>query len=404
MNAATTDSRRAWTIAAGAFIANVAVFGVLNSFGVFFDAMADEFDAGSGAIALMFAVTMFVYFSLGVVTGPITDRIGPRRLLVAGGALVATGLLLTSVANSIWMGYAAYGAGVGAGAACVQIPMLATVGGWFERQRTAALGLASSGIAGGTMIASPLSARLIDAIGFRQTFAIYGVAVFAVLVAVALFVERPPVRVTRAPGSLRAAARELAADPAFARFYASGALMSMVIFLPLVFLTGFATDHGESHVQAATLLGAMGAASIIGRLGIGTLVPRYGLLPLFRASYAATAASMLIWFGAGGNAAMLWTFAAIFGVVSGAWIAMLPAVASELFGSQRLGATLGIVFTGGAIGALAGPPLAGAIIDATGDYDVAIAVAGGIALAAWSMVRSVGAEEPVTGITAQPAA
>ena len=205
------DSRRAWTIAAGAFVANVAVFGALNSFGVFFDAMAAEFDAGSGAVALMFAVTMFVYFSLGAVTGPIADRIGPRRLLVAGGALVATGLLLTSIANSIWMGYAAYGAGVGAGAACVQVPMLATVGGWFDRQRTAALGLASSGIAAGTMIASPLSAHLIDAIGFRQTFAIYGVAVFAVLVAVATVVERPPERVTRARGGTRDAARELAA-------------------------------------------------------------------------------------------------------------------------------------------------------------------------------------------------
>jgi MFS family permease len=375
-----------------AFVANVAVFGALNSFGVFFDAMGDEFDAGSGAIALMVAVTMFVYFSLGVVTGPITDRIGPRRLLVAGGSLVAAGLLLTSVANSIWMGYAAYGAGVGAGAACVQVPMLATVGGWFDRQRTAALGLASSGIAAGTMIASPLSARLIDAIGFRQTFAIYGVAVFVVLLAVATIVEQAPVRITRAQGGTRDAARELAADPAFARFYVSGALMSMVIFLPLVFITAFATDHGESHVQAASLLGAMGAASIIGRLGIGALVPRFGLLPLFRASYAATAAAMLLWFGAGGNTVALWTFGAIFGVVSGAWIAMLPAVASELFGSQRLGVTLGIVFTGGAIGALAGPPLAGAIIDATGDYDIAIALAGGIALAAWSIVRPIGAE------------
>jgi MFS family permease len=180
--------------------------------------------------------------------------------------------------------------------------------------------------------------------------------------------------------------------------------MSMVIFLPLVFLTEFAVDHGESHVEAATLLGAMGAASIIGRLGIGTLVPRYGLMTLFRASYAGTAAALLIWFGAGGNTAMLWTFAAIFGVVSGAWIAMLPAVASELFGSQRLGVTLGIVFTGGAIGALAGPPLAGAIIDASGGYDAAIALAGGIALLAWSIIRPVGCEGCAIGRAAQAAA
>jgi MFS family permease len=400
---APTDSRRAWTIAAGAFAANVAMFGSLNSFGTFFDAMAREFNAGSGAIALMFALTMFVYFSLGLVTGPLTDRIGPRPLLIAGGVLAASGLLLTSVANSIWMGYACYGIGVGAGAACVYVPLLATLGGWFERHRTTALGIAASGIAGGTMIANPLFARLIDAIGYRATYVINGAAVFVTLVLVALIVERPPVRAVRTQTDARAAARELAADPAFARYYISGALMSMVIFLPLVFLTKYASDNGAGHMEAAMLLAALGGASIIGRLGIGVAATRFGLLPLYRASFAAVAAAMLLWFAAGDHTPVLWTFAVVFGAVSGAWVAMLPAAASELFGSQRLGVTLGIVFTGGAIGALAGPPLAGAIIDASGDYEAAIALSGGLAFLAWTIIRPIG--EPIMiEQVAQPAA
>jgi len=230
------------------------------------------------------------------------------------------GLLLTAAANSIWMGYGTYGLGLGVGTACVNVPMLATIGGWFERQRAAALGLAATGIAAGTMIGSPLSATLIDAIGFRATFVVYAAFVFVTLAICALMVERAPARPTRAlrPG-VRAALRDLVRDPSFARLYLSSTMMSMVVFVPMVFLTGYASDNGAGEVEAAVLLGVMGGASIIGRLGMGFVVPRVDMPATYRASFVAITAALLLWLSADGEVALLWGFAVVFGIAYGAW-------------------------------------------------------------------------------------
>ena len=69
-----------------------------------------------------------------------------------GAVAVFAGLWITSLAGSLWVGIAAYALGVGIAVACAYVPMVAVVGGWFERQRTLALGVAVSGIGFGTLV------------------------------------------------------------------------------------------------------------------------------------------------------------------------------------------------------------------------------------------------------------
>src|ERR1700704_2328788 len=74
------DSGRAWSAVAAAFMAMFTVFGVAYSFGAFFTSMAEEFHAGSGATSAVFSVTAFLYFSMGLVSGAVADRVGPRKV------------------------------------------------------------------------------------------------------------------------------------------------------------------------------------------------------------------------------------------------------------------------------------------------------------------------------------
>jgi MFS family permease len=141
---------QAWVVVAAAFVSTFTVFGIAYSFGAFFTPMADEFGADSSATSIFFAITAFLYFLLGAITGPIADRIGPRRVLIVGGVCMTLGLYATSRVDSLWLGYLTYGLGVGIGVACGYIPMVAAVGQWFERGRTAALGVAVAGIGMGT--------------------------------------------------------------------------------------------------------------------------------------------------------------------------------------------------------------------------------------------------------------
>ena len=186
------DSARAWVVVVAAFAALFTVFGVAYSFGAFFEPISTEFGTGRWASAAVFSLTSLLFFALGAISGPASDRFGPRPLLIVSAASFGVGLAATAGASSLWVAYLTYGVGVGVGVGCVYAPMLATVGGWFERRRALALGVTVSGIGLGILVAAPLAAWLIDAYGWRTTYLIFAVASSVILVLCALLISAPP--------------------------------------------------------------------------------------------------------------------------------------------------------------------------------------------------------------------
>lgn len=381
------DSTAGWVTVAAAFVAMTVVFGVAYSFGAFFTPMAAEFGSGSGATSGVFAVTACCWFLLGSVSGRVADRFGPRPVLLFGAVALAAGLLATAAVEQLWLGYLTYGLGVGVAVACGYVPMVAAVGAWFSRRRAVALGVAVAGIGVGTLIGAPLAAALITEYGWRQTHVVFGVAGATLLVACAVVARRPPEPPEGGSLPVRTVVRTVVRTPAFRALYLATLLASLALFVPFVFLPAYAIAAGVAPVAAATLVGIVGVASVLGRLAIGSLADRYGRIRTFQASFAILAASFAIWLAAdlmrattapsgGTTFGMLVAFAVVLGVGYGGWIALQPTVVAELFGLRGLGGLVGLVYTGGGIGALLGAPLAGLLIDATGGYGWAITAAG----------------------------
>lgn len=357
------DGPTGWLVAASTFLATFTVFGVAYSFGSFFGPMADEFGSDRSATALFFAITTFLYFALGVVTGHIADVRGPRPVLLVGAVFLVVGLLATSRVQSIWVGYLTYGIGVGIGVACAYVPMVAAVGGWFERQRTTALGLAVAGIGVGTLTIAPLSERLIESEGWRRSYVLLAIGSAVLLSVAAIGARQPPTaRPTEQSPSL---GPRLRASRSFRVMYLSMMLMSTALFVPFVFLPDYVKTE-QIDGSAGWLIGLIGISSVIGRLGLGALASRRSSIALFRASNLVLGLSFLIWLVAGASYLMLVVFVIVAGVAYGGFIALAPAVTAELFGPAGLGAVLGALYTAAGIGGLFGPPLMGRLIDASG--------------------------------------
>jgi MFS family permease len=375
------DGREGWRNVATGFVSMATVFGVAYSFGAFFGPMAEEFDAGRSATSLVFSITASLYFGLGVLSGPAVDRWGPRPVLLVAAAAMGTGLLLTSFVDRLWLGYLTYGVGVGVGVACGYVPMVAVVGGWFVRRRSMALGIAVSGIGVGTLVVAPLAAALIDDMGWRSTYRLFALASVVSLVTCALVASKPP----RATPPAVAIEVDEARNPAFVVLYVSGLLLSLALFLVFIFITPFAEDHGVGHVAAAALIGVVGASSVVGRLALGGLADRLGSLRTYRACFLVMGLSYVIWLVTTTYPWLL-TFAVIFGVAYGGFIALSPAVMADIFGTAAMGRLVGIQYTSAGIGALVGPPLAGLAVDGTGTYRWAIGGAMALALAGWAFL------------------
>lgn len=372
------DSARAWIVVVAAFCSSFTVFGIAYSFGAFFKPMAAEFGASSEATSAVFSITAFAYFLLGSVTGHLADRFGPRPVVAAGALILGVGLGLTSLISRLWLGYLTYGAGVGIGVACGYVPMVAAVGGWFNRRRNTALGIAVAGVGVGILALAPLAGALIQRYGWRATYAILGAAGAAVLLACAAITPKPPVAIEASRPGFGQSMR----SRTFALLYAASLLTAIALYVPFVFLPPFALSRGSDEVAAATLVGLIGASSIVGRLGLGALADRMGPLRLYRLSFLVLGLSYGIWLEAD-SYGWLVVFAIVMGMGYGGYVGLAPAVMSEFFGVQGLGRVIGTYYTSAGFGALVGPPLAGLTIDRTGSYTWAIVLAFAMAMAAF---------------------
>ena len=382
MSIAVQDSRRAWTIAGAGALASGISFGTAYTFGAFFDAMADDLNASRGSTALIFGVTLLLFFGLGVVSGPLADRVGPRRLLVGGGMLLAAGLVLTSRVHSVVAGYATYGLGVGLGGGLIVTPMYVVAGGWFIKRRALAMGVVATGNGLGTLILVPTAQRLIDHHGWRDAYVIMAAVDLALLCVAALVVASPPIP---PPPPAVDRMREVSKVTSFRRLFITGLLFSLSLFIAFGFIVDFATDEGISARGASLLVGITGAASVLGRLALTGLSSRLPATRLLQACLAAQPLAFALWLIAGGSYPLLVAFAVLLGVSYGGFVALGPEVTAVLFGVVGLGSVMGLQFLGAGFGGLAGPPLAGWLADATAGRAAPILLALFVAVLAFAL-------------------
>src|SRR5215207_1638504 len=156
-----------WLVVAAAFAVTFVGFGSAYTFSAFLKPLQADFGASRGSVSLVFSLAGFLYFGFGIVSGPLADRWGARRLAVAGMLLVGLGLAAASVARTLAEVCLAYGVGVGLGIGTSYVPALGAVQRWFTRRRGFASGLAVSGIGVGTFVMPPCAAALIEALGWR---------------------------------------------------------------------------------------------------------------------------------------------------------------------------------------------------------------------------------------------
>ena len=350
------DSRRAWLAAVGAGLAYAIGFGTVYSFGAFFDAMATEFDADRGSTALLFGVTLLAYFGFGIVSGPLSDRWGPRPVVLIGAAMMVAGLLLTAEVHQLWIGYLTYGIGVGVGGGWFGAPLSAVVGSLFDKSRTAALGVMATGSGLGTLVIVPLASRWIDAWGWRDAYRGLAVVAGVGLVVSAICLVRPP---RMKVGTVMPSVRSFAADKRFQSMFTASFLMSVSLFVSFGFVVPFATDNGISTTAAARLIALIGLASIVGRLGLIRLAGRVGALRFFHVVLFIQPLAYVIWLFGGSNYNMLLLFAVVLGTSYGGFVAIAPAVGIDLFGLNGVGRMMGLVFLSFGVGGLIGPPAAG---------------------------------------------
>ena len=355
--------------------------GTIFSLAVFLRPLEEDFGWTRSLISGV-ALANWVIFGVGsFIAGVISDRIGARRVVAVGAALLGAALVASNQIRTAAQLYVAFGVIGALGASGFYVPLSATATRWFAARRGLAMGIISSGMGLGILVVPPTARALITALGWRAAFAAFGGLTWIVGgVALRYLVNRPEDRGLRGYGA------EL--QPAGPRPAPAGGDMTAAAVLrhpafwgvalvhfgccaahsgPIFHMVAHAMDLGVTKMAAASMLGLSGGTSIAGRLSSGVLADRFGARPAL-VGMLAIQALVLSFYLYAGAAVSLFVVALFFGVAYGGAMPLYALVAREFFGERVVGTTFGGIFFISCIGMGLGAYGGGFLYDHLGTY------------------------------------
>src|SRR6266513_3006882 len=351
-------------VAIGAFITCIAI-GAMFSLAVFLQPITEATGWSHAAVSSAMTIGFLAMGAAGFGWGALSDRIGPRSVVLAGAVLLGLGLFLASHAQSPLQFQLAFGLLVGIAVGSFFTPMIAAVMGWMAEHRGLAVSLVSVGVGVAPMTMSPFAAWLITRTDWRSAQ-----VVLATLVPAALFVRGPPAAQTAEQGaaegprpSLRDAFVSLPFLVLALTFFACCAAHAGPIFHTVT----YAMTCGLPTMAAVTIYSVEGFAGLGGRLALGVLADRLGVKRVLIAGLLiqALAAFMFVFASRLGE---FYAVAATFGFAYGGVMPLYAVLAREYFGQRILGAVFGAAAMVSSLGMALGPAVGGWIFDRFGAY------------------------------------
>ena len=360
-----------WVIVAAGGLLGCVAIGALFSLPVLLRPIA--LDTGWSTTGISTAMTMaFAAMAVGSMGwGALSDRIGPRKVVLAGALLLTAGLALASLATSLLAFQLCFGALVGLSAAAIFAPLMACVTGWFDTRRSLAVPLVSAGMGMAPLTMSPLVAWLVQAHSWRSTLQIVAAIVAGVMLPAALLIRRPP-------ALARAAAGDGAPEPGMTVGQALRSAPFLILVLtsfltcathsgPIFHTVSYAVTCGIPLMAAVSIYSLEGLAGMGGRLVFGLLGDRFGAARILVLALLAQAVVVLGYLQAR-ELGSFYTVAALFGFTYAGVMPLFAVIARENFPLRMMGTVIGGTAMASSVGMALGPVLGGLIYDSSSSY------------------------------------
>ncbi len=376
MTADRTISRTAAPVAAiivcGCLIA-ILTFGPRAAMGFFLTPMTNANGWSREAFAFAIAVQNLLWGLGQPFAGMIADRFGTWRVLSAGAALYALGLVLmaytTDEATLAFTGGVLVGLGIAGSAFFMVLAAFARL--LPESFRSTAYGLGTAAGSLGQLLFAPIGLGAIDLFGY-QTALLLLAASLAIVPLLAI-----PLRGKPAPSGgiggrdqrLGEALSEALGHRSYLLLVSGFFVCGFHVAFITVHLPPYVVDEGLDPAFGAYAIGLIGAFNIVGSLLAGRWSGRHSKRLLLSGIYGARAVAYGLFWLVPTTPASLLLFAAAAGLL---WLSTVPptqGLVGTMFGTRYIATLSGIVFLSHQIGAFLGVWLGGRLYDATGSYD-----------------------------------
>jgi MFS family permease len=362
-----------WVIVACGALMSCVGIGAMFSLAVYLQPMSVETGWSRTGISSAMTLDFLVMGAAGFGWGALSDRIGPRPVVLAGAALLGLGQILASGATSLLQFQLTYGIMVGLAAGAFFAPMIAAATGWFVDNRSLAVSLVSAGMGVAPMTISPFARWLISTYDWRTAMMVIGITAWSLLIPAAFLVRRAPAAAKGAvvgpdaAGEHSLSAGEAFRSPQFIVLAAAFFLCCAAHSGPIFHMISYAIGCGIAPLAAVSIYSVEGLSGLCGRLLLGLLADRFGAKPVLVAGLLVQAfaiASYLVVNRLG----EFYLLAAVFGTAYGGVMPLYAVLARESFGQRVMGTVFGAMTMVSALGMAFGPWAGGTVFDALNSY------------------------------------
>jgi MFS family permease len=355
------------------------------SYGVFVPVLSEGLGWSRAAVGAGLSLGLLTFGLPSPLIGASIAKFGPRKNIIFGNSLAALGMFGMSQGSELWHLYFFFGVLVGLGAGFgIFLACTTLVNNWFIDRRSLSMGLlfGAGGLAG--FIFPPLTSWLIDGVGWQSTWIVFGSInlLFAVLIGGLVLVRNTPEDLGQVPyretvepaNSSQAQGLMIENNNTKSKvivligatnFYAFGTMNAHQI--------AYLKDIGFSAIAAAMVFSMLSGMGIIGRFGFGVLALRINLRILIIASFVMQVSALVLLLTTK-NPGLIYLYAVLFGISSGAIVVSLPTIVGEYFGRTHYPRIMGFVFPLVIFAESIGPLIAGVIYDTTTTYTLAFGI------------------------------
>lgn len=393
-----------WTIAGMGLVVLMVTNGMTAvAISVFDESLLNEFGWSRGELKFRDFLNFGVVALFAPLGGVVLDRVGARRMLIAGCLVLATAYLAYSRINRLPEMYLIHVAFAVALLAAGTMVVIVLVSSWFVEKRGLAIGIALVGTSAGSFLLPPLNAVLIGGLGWRRTFVVEALFPLAVLVLVLLIVRNSPTEVGGRPLGVaadgpdpRRIGLEFGQAIRTRTFWAIGSSGFLIYYSILaVFAHLFLHMRGLGYepTVAASALSLLSLVAMTSKLGSGWLADRLDRHRLFMGCLAVMLA------GVAGLSTLrpgAWTWGSVLliGVGWGGLFTLYNMLTVSNFGLKALGKINGTVSSMEAFGGGLGIWLTGVLFDVYGSYRAPFLVLLGCVVAGLAIGTQITSELP----------
>ncbi|XP_061438790.1 monocarboxylate transporter 3 [Rhineura floridana] len=414
------DGGWGWIVLLGCFIITGFSYAFPKAVSIYFKELMQHFRVGYSDTAWISSIMLAMLYGTGPLSSIIVNQFGCRPVMLVGGLLASSGMILASFTTNIMELYLTAGMLTGLGMALNFQPSLIMLGAYFDKRRPLANGLAAAGSPVFLSALSPLGQVLLEKFGWRGGFLIMGGLLLncctcgAVMRPLEMNMKKKgekaqdkyeakemlpmgrraeeAVSTTDSTKKSKKAKKKkkpmkekklldfsVFKNRGFVIYAIAKFIMVLGLFVPTILLVNYAKDAGVPDTEAVFLLSIIGFLDIFARPSCGMLAGLKWVRP--HITYLFSIAMLFngltnIFSARASNYTSLVIFCVFFGISYGMVGALQFEVLMAIIGSQTFSSAIGLVLLIEAFAVLIGPPSAGRLVDALKKYEVIFYLAG----------------------------